>query len=163
LIYSKTSEYGIRALSLIALKPKGVRVSIEEVSRRSKVPQAYVAKIFQVLAQAKILRSYRGPGGGYCLVKDPTTLTLSKVICALDDSTKSIFSNCIMGLNKCEDGNPCPLHPIWSETKKKIQHQLDQSTVCDISKLADRFKNGKTSRSTLSAQFRKVFGQTKKI
>lgn len=161
MIYSKTSEYGIRALSLVALKPKGARISVQEVSFRTKVPRAYVAKIFQALARAGILQSHRGPAGGYCLVSDPSKLTLSKVIWALDDSSKSVFSNCVMGLNKCEDANPCPLHPIWSKAKKQIRKKLGKSTVCDISKLAHRFKSGKKCRSTLSWQLRSVFGQTK--
>ena len=162
MIYSKTCEYAIRALIHFADHPDTHSATVKEVSRDSGVPAPYVAKIFQCLVKTRILGSRRGPAGGYSLLIPVSELTLLKIVRSLDDLSRSPFSNCVMGFEQCNDKNPCPLHPIWSETKKQIQRQLDQSTVCDISKLAHRFKNGKTSRSTLSVQFRKVFGQTKK-
>jgi Rrf2 family protein len=121
------------------------------------VPQAYVAKIFQCLVRSRILCSRRGPAGGYSLAMPLSKLTLLKIIQALDDLSKSSFSNCIMGLNKCNDKNPCPLHPIWAKAKEKILEELGHSTILDVAALGNKFRLGKQRRFTLSKRMRNIF------
>ena len=59
----------------------------------------------------------------------------SSVVQALDDLSKSPFSNCVMGLDKCNDKNPCPLHPVWVAAKDQMLSQLSTSTIPDIVKI----------------------------
>lgn len=157
MIYSKTCEYAIRSLSHFAGLERGSWAAVEEVSHRTGVPRAYVAKIFQCLVQKGILNSHRGSRGGYSLAMSPSKVTLIKVIRALDDLEKSPFSNCIMGLHKCDDGNPCPLHPIWMKTKDKMLKKLSHSTILDVAVLVNDFEKGRCDRVTLSKGMRALF------
>ena len=161
MIYSKTSEYGIRALGYLASKPAGSFATTKDVSGKAGVPQAYVAKIFQCLTRAKILHSHRGPTGGYYLLVDPSKLTLSKVIGILDDEARSPFSGCVMGLNQCMDDNPCPLHPVWKRAKERMEEDLLNKTIMDVVKLVTKFKPStqaeRQSRSRLSKGMKSVF------
>ena len=157
MIYSKTCEYAIRALSYIAKKGSEPSVTSTEVSRHTHVPKAYVAKIFQCLVKADILSSRRGPMGGFALVMAPADLTVLKVIQAVEDPSKSFLSGCVMGLNQCDDHTPCPLHFVWTKTKEAMIKNLLSCTMEDIAKVNRKFKTGKHSRYTLSKKMRKVF------
>src|SRR5689334_20077745 len=120
MIYSKTSEYAIRSLIYFAERADKECVTVRAVSRSTGVPQSYVAKIFQCLTQSGILSSQRGPAGGYTLLIPSKELTLLQVVQVVDDVSKSSFSNCVMGLDKCNDKNPCPLHDVWKSAKEKM-------------------------------------------
>ncbi|MDP3980541.1 MAG: Rrf2 family transcriptional regulator [Chlamydiota bacterium] len=157
MIYSRTSEYAIRALSYIASKQNKSRATVEEISLNTKVPMAYIAKIFQCLVKAKILRSYRGPNGGYALISDPHQLSLMKIIQALDDARQSPLSHCIMGFAFCSSEKPCPVHDIWATAKEKICNKLSESTVLDMVKLNGQFRSHGQKRIKLSKNMRDVF------
>ena len=157
MIYSKTCEYAIRALTYFADHPEKRSATVKEVSKESRVPSSYVAKIFQCLTQSRILNSRRGPAGGYSLALPVSELTLLKIVQALDDLSKSSFSNCVMGLNKCDDRNPCPLHPIWIKAKEEMLCELASATLLDIAALGDKFRWGKQRRFTLSKRMRNIF------
>jgi Rrf2 family iron-sulfur cluster assembly transcriptional regulator len=157
MIFSKTSEYAVRSLIYFAVHPKKDRATVKAVSRSTGVPQAYVAKIFQCLSQCGILLSQRGPRGGYALAVPASELPLLRVVQSVDDMSKSSFSNCLMGLEKCQDLNPCPLHEVWKKAKEEMLEQLGDSTIADVAKLGRKFRNGKHRRSILSKGMRNVF------
>lgn len=157
MIYSKTCEYAIRALIHFAGHPDTKLATVKDVSRDSGVPSAYVAKIFQCLVKSRILSSQRGSTGGYSLLIPATQLTLLKVVQSLDDLSKSPFSNCVMGFDKCNDQNPCPLHPIWAKAKDRMLEKLQSSTIADMAVLGDRFRYGKQRRTVLSQRMRDIF------
>jgi len=156
-IYSKTCEAAIRALIYFADHPDAAAVSVKDVTRETGVSPSYVAKIFQCLAKGRILSSARGSTGGYALQVPPSRLTLLRIIEAVDDPSTSAFTNCIMGLAKCNDKNPCPLHPIWAKAKERIRERLAVCTVADVARLGDKFRPGKQRRSFLSKQMREIF------
>ena len=157
MIYSKTCEYAIRALIYFAESPEKEYATVRDVSQASGVPQAYVAKIFQCLTHANILRSRRGASGGYFLAMPVGDLTLLRIIQSLDDLTKSPFSNCIMGFDKCNDRNPCPLHPVWAKAKEKMLERLADTSIADVAALGDRFRKGRQRRRVLSKRMREMF------
>jgi Rrf2 family protein len=157
MIYSKTCEYAIRSLIFFANHPHQPSATVRQVSRETGVPQAYVAKIFQCLVHCKILRSLRGPAGGYSLAIPLSKLTLIKIVRAMDDLERSPFSNCIMGLHACNDRNPCPLHHIWTSAKEKMLEKLTRHTISDVVELTDKFDSGKHKRFTLSKKMRDIF------
>jgi Rrf2 family protein len=101
--------------------------------------------------------SQRGPRGGYSLLVPPDRLTLLTVVQSLDDLSKSSFSNCVMGLQKCNNENPCPLHPIWSVAKDQMLAKLESATIADVAGLGDKFKSGKQRRTVLSRRMRNLF------
>jgi Rrf2 family protein len=157
MVYSKTSEYAIRSLIYFAEYPEETRVTVKAVSRETGVPQAYVAKIFQCLARDGVLLAQRGPSGGYALSIPPHKLTLLRVVQTLDDFSQSSFSNCVMGLEKCNDRNPCPLHDIWVAAKNRMLDRLASTTISDIAKLGRKFRPGKHRRLRLSGAMRDIF------
>ena len=129
-LYSKGCEYTLRAL--IASAPDGEvkRFRAKDVCRRSGVPEPYARKALQALAQAGLLRSVLGPGGGYELGRDPTDITLLEVIRLVDGA--DTFDHCLLGLPECGETQPCPLHDVWSSAKEKLLEALDSKTLQDL-------------------------------
>ena len=79
MIYSKTCEYAIRSLVYFSDHSEKKSATVKEVSKESRVPSSYVAKIFQCLVQSRVLNSQRGPAGGYSMAVPASELTLLKI------------------------------------------------------------------------------------
>lgn len=158
MIYSKTTEYAIRALTYMAMRTEETSVSTREISRETSVPYAYIAKTFQALVASGILESRRGPDGGFSFAKNPSEIRIIDIMKALDDAKQSPLSKCVMGLDRCGEVNPCPLHYIWSATTKKITEELTKNTLLDMAGFIGKFPPGPRRRQVLSRRMRNIFG-----
>ena len=81
---STKSRYGLRALFDIAYNCGNMPAQIQDISRRQQISPRYLEQIFQNLKRAGILKSKRGPQGGYCLAKKPEEITVLEVLCATE-------------------------------------------------------------------------------
>jgi Rrf2 family protein len=133
-------------------------VGAREVSEKTGVPAAYVAKIFQALARAGIVSSERGKSGGYSFRKDPAAITLYDVVCLTDDLAGSPLSGCVMGLKSCSDADPCPLHPIWARSREEILAKLRRTSISNVSDSMRKSTLTGERRGKLSRHVRAVFG-----
>ena len=161
MIYSRTSEYAIRALAYLASAEDPL--GIYAIGRKIGVPPAYVSKIFQGLVHSGILDSKTGAKGGYSLRKKPSELKLIQIIRAIDDISRSPFSGCVMAFAQCGEKNPCPLHFIWLKAKKNMEERLNSTTLLDMMEVINSKKPRKRKKVTLSKKMRQVFGQNKRI
>lgn len=152
MIYSRTTEYAIRALSHVASENK--LMGIQKISRRIGVPPAYVSKIFQGLVHSGILHSRRGAKGGYYLRKKPSHLKLKTIIRAIDDPSQSPFVGCMMGFSQCGTRNPCPLHYSMEKFKKTMKEKLNEITLLDIMNRINCNKPKGREKDVLSKQMR---------
>jgi Rrf2 family iron-sulfur cluster assembly transcriptional regulator len=64
---TKSEEYGLRGLIFLAQQPPEKVTLVSEVSKDQNIPESFLAKIFQRLSKAGLLRSVRGPNGGFTL------------------------------------------------------------------------------------------------
>jgi Rrf2 family protein len=80
---STKSRYGVRALYDIAYHSQGLPTPIKEISRRQGVTPRYLEQIFQRLKKAGIVKSVRGPKGGYYLSRQPEEVVVSDIIRAM--------------------------------------------------------------------------------
>ena len=156
MIFSKTSEYALRALSYLAKDGNGQSVRVREVSKKTGVPTAYVAKIFQGLARAGILVSQRGIKGGYGFREKPSSVTVLDVVKATDNLEGSSLGGCIMGLKKCSDKYPCALHPVWGESRDRILKMMESTSIIDAFKLNYRKAFKGIRKNVLSNRIREV-------
>ncbi len=153
MIFSKTSEYAIRALGFLAETARGGPVGAGEVGRRTGVPAAYVAKIFQGLARAGILSSERGVKGGYRFRRAPSSVSLFDIVKVTDDLSGSALSGCVMGFRNCSDRRPCALHPAWAAGREGILKALKAASILEASKSMRKRTFRKERRRMLSRPF----------
>jgi len=126
---SKSCEYALRAVVYIAAETQGKekKVGIREVAQTLDIPAPFLAKILQSLAKNKILGSTKGPNGGFFLNKSTKKTTLLDVIEAVDGL--EYFRRCSIGLKKCSDIKPCPIHPLIKVQREELKQYFSKKTM----------------------------------
>ncbi len=135
MIYSQASEYGFRALTHLALHP-GSAVRANTIAEALATPPHFLAKILQKLARNGLLKSYRGPTGGFVLGRAPEDITLLDIVDALEAITW--YKRCAVGLAECSDEMPCPMHDSWRGLREQVMEYLRSRSVADLGKALRR-------------------------
>jgi len=130
MIYSKTCEYAVRALAFLAEKPVSEKTRVPEICAETGAPAPYLSKIFQCLVTAGILASHRGARGGFSFTRDPKRVSVMEIIEAVDSLEP--WSECMMGLSRCDDKTACPIHDIWKQAKTKMTKKFRQTKLTDM-------------------------------
>ena len=136
---STQSRYGVRAIFDIAYHSAGLETQVKEISRRQGISQRYLEQIFQKLKRAGIVRSKRGPTGGYLLGKKPEDITLGEVIKVTEGNISPVL--CVSPADStqpCERSGECVTKIVWNEAGKRLKDYFDSVTVKDLCELADQ-------------------------
>jgi len=99
------ADSAIRAILYLAASRQG---RIQEIARAQFVPKEYLAKIIQKLAQAGIIKTHRGVGGGISLARPPEEITLLDVIEAIEGPVA--LNSCFIRLGECPRESNCAVH-----------------------------------------------------
>lgn len=83
---SKKSRYGLRALIDLSVRPKTEYISLSSIAERNEIPLQFLEQVFASLRRAGIVRSLKGPQGGYKLNRDPEKVTAAEILRTLDGS-----------------------------------------------------------------------------
>lgn len=131
MMYSTTCAYAIRAMCRLAIiRPHGY-VSLHEVCEGSDLPAYFVAKIFSELVRAGLLTSAKGRGGGFALTRKPGEIVISDIVEAIDGVSQ--YTQCVIGLTKCDDSQPCPQHETFKPVRTQILAYLRSTTLDQMS------------------------------
>jgi len=144
MMLSKTCNYGIRAAFYIALNGERPYVPIREISDELNISFHFLTKILQILTQNEIMVSFKGPNGGVALARPAGEIQLIEIVEAIDGP--ALFSECLLGLEKCGIENPCPVHVQWAEIREKIKTFFGQTT---LEEMAQKVKHQKVRLSDL--------------
>ena len=117
-----TSRYGVRALFDVSYHGGGEPTQIKDISRRQKISQRYLEQIFNKLLKAGLLKSRRGPRGGYMLAKDSSEISVGDIIQAAQGPIVPV--RCL-GEDECKRGNcdicqGCVTRHVWKHTQKML-------------------------------------------
>jgi len=127
-MWSKTTEYAIRALVQVAVcNIGGHRPGFRKIAESIDAPVQFTAKILQTLSGAGLVNSVRGRGGGFFFDPASPELKLSEVIRTLEG--KAYFSACIAGLPECDADHPCPLHSGFTRIRNDLVTLAEQETI----------------------------------
>lgn len=128
-MFSQTQDYALRAVIWIAQQGEAKPYGNEQIARGTKVAPSYMAKVLQHLAEADILGSRRGVGGGFHLLRDIDELTVLEVINAVDPIQR--ITACPLGLKTHCDFR-CPMHARLDEALGLVEEALRNSTIRDV-------------------------------
>lgn len=118
---STKGRYAVRAMYEIAKAyPEGV--TLDEISERQKISRVYLAQILNRLRQARLIKSSRGPGGGYVLRKAPEEISLYDILEPLEGPV--CIASCIDPAEGCEEVEECIAYPIWKKMAQYIECML---------------------------------------
>ncbi|MGN0839007.1 MAG: RrF2 family transcriptional regulator [Pyramidobacter sp.] len=131
---STRGHYGLRAVVVIAkMAQEGLPISVSDVARQEDLSTTYLEQLVSKLRRAGILRSYRGPHGGYELVKDPDHITVAEVLDAAGE--KIIFPDCTLddGCRRAmQIGQECPSSFFWKKLADAVRRIAEETTVGDL-------------------------------
>jgi Rrf2 family protein len=80
--------------------------------------------------RAGLLTSTKGPGGGFSLAREPRQIALFDIYQAVDGTT--YLDACAVGLARCSDDTPCPLHDRWKPIRERIRQYLQATSLSDM-------------------------------
>lgn len=127
-MFSQATKYATKAVIYIwtqSLEDK--KVGAKEIGRKIDAPEAFTAKILQTLVKAKLIGSVKGPNGGFFTNESHAKITLIDVVKAIDGD--HLFSGCGLGLPKCSEKNPCPLHFEIVKVRQRIDVMLTSKSI----------------------------------
>lgn len=128
--FRKKTDYGLVMMALLAQKGKGELMSVREMQELG-LPRSFLVKIAKSLIDAKVVAAKEGRGGGYYLNKDPKTISLRKVVEALEG--KVATASCVHGI-KCPMYDKCPHRILMSVISKELSDVLERHTVADLAR-----------------------------
>lgn len=140
-MFSKATEYALRATIYIAQKSSEEnKLGIDAIAKAIDSPKSFTAKIMQSLTRSNnVISSVRGPNGGFYITEKAKKLPARAVLIAMGES--EILDKCVLGLNKCSEIKPCPMHHQYKTIKQQLIRLFETKT---IQQLADDISGGDT-------------------
>lgn len=122
----------------------GATSLVADVARRAGLPSNALAKIFQRLTRHGLLRSRRGPGGGYDLARPAGDISLADVLRAVQDIIPG-GRHCLLGNRLCGEGGFCLIHDVIIEADQLVIENLRSLTLADLAR-SEGWTQGEQSR-----------------
>ena len=130
MIFSSATEYAIRGVSELAARNVGGTVLLDELVAGTGLPRDFVAKIFQKLVRAGVLRSAKGRNGGFALARPAHEISLMEIVEAVEGP--QLMDACVVGLERCNDHMPCAQHDLYKPIRQRLTDYLRTTTLADM-------------------------------
>ena len=129
---STKGRYSVMAMVDIAAHSEGKPIALADVAERQEISLSYLEQLFGKLRRGGLVKSVRGPGGGYLLAFAAADTRISDIILAVDEPIKT---------TRCTPGSPagctsnksrCLTHDLWEELGNKIYLYLNSVSLADV-------------------------------
>ena len=124
-------RYAVTAMLDLAMNGAATPTSLADISKRQEISLSYLEQLFSRLRRAGLVKSVRGPGGGYLLAGEPLDISVARVIDAVNESVDA--TRC-QGLSDCQQGDTCLTHHLWCDLSKEIHGFLDGISLGELVK-----------------------------
>jgi Rrf2 family protein len=142
------TKYALKALAVLANAPEGEPVLIATISEKEDIPLKFLQLILRELRQHNILRSRKGPGGGYLLNKPADSLSLSSLIRILDGPiapvpclSKTAYQRC----EGCKNEESCGVRLVLRDVHEATLRVLDTTTLADLARMTRAVESAPSS------------------
>ena len=122
-------RYAVTAVLDLALNCTDKPVNLSEISERQSISLSYLEQLFSKLRKQNIVRSVRGPGGGYLLDANKEDISVAHIINAVNESVQ--LSRCD-GRADCHDGRQCLTHNLWVDLSDRINDFLNNISIDEL-------------------------------
>lgn len=126
---SSTAKQAVHAVLCIAQADNDTPVRVDEIAGIIGCPRNYLSKTLHLLTRAGVLRSERGPKGGFRLATTPERLTIARVIAPFEPVGER---RCLIGRATCSDGNPCAAHHRWKSIAGDVDEFFNKTTIASL-------------------------------
>ena len=129
---STKGRYAMVALVDLVLNGEGRLVTLVEISERQQISLAYLEQLFVKLRRAGIVKSVRGPTGGYRLFNDPDKVRISDILCAVDEGMTALSVGAgASGVNTETDEHNLT-DKLWEQLSANVYVFLHQTRLSDV-------------------------------
>ena len=122
-------RYAVTAMLDLAFHAEAGPVTLAEISKRQDISLSYLEQLFTRLRKQQLVRSTRGPGGGYSLNRSADQLAVAEIVAAVDETVVTTRCN---GASNCHDGHQCLAHELWDDLSQQIFGFLNNITLQDL-------------------------------
>jgi len=125
-------RYAVMAMADLANNNANQPTSLTEISLRQGISISFLEQIFSKLKRNNLVKSSRGPFGGYFLTKSPEEIKLLSIIKAVDEKVKTV--GCKKDSKKGCNGKSikCITHNLWDDLESHINNFFEQNTLRDV-------------------------------
>jgi Rrf2 family iron-sulfur cluster assembly transcriptional regulator len=136
---STSCKYALRAaVYLMSQAGKLRKAGIHEIAEEIGANEHTTGKILQLLVREELIQSVKGPNGGFFILPQTAPVYLIDIIKVIDGT--GLFFDCGLGLKKCSDKHPCPIHFTFKEVREKLYNEF---CTVSIQSLAKDIEKGK--------------------
>lgn len=135
-------RYAVTAMLDLALHRGEGPIALADIAQRQGISLSYLEQLFSKLRKRSLVSSVRGPGGGYNLARQASTIFVAEVITAVDENVDT--TRCA-GAHNCQNDGPCLTHDLWHNLSERIYDYLNNISLQD---LVDRRGDDKLQRTT---------------
>ncbi len=125
---TEASSLAFHALVIIA-KENEKMVSAKEIAKTLNVSCDHLSKVLQRLAKCGIVKSLRGPDGGFKIARPPSEIKLMEIYEAIEG--KFNYQNCLLGKNVCM-ADKCVLGKLSEKINQEVFNYFTNTTVADL-------------------------------
>lgn len=127
---STKAQYAVRAMVNLNLHSGGSPVNLRDISLRESISLTYLEQLFVKLRRGKIVKSVRGPGGGYLLARPAQEIKVDQIIDSVEESLVPV--SCMDQKNGCACDDQCVTHNVWHGLGERIRQFLASITLADL-------------------------------
>lgn len=122
-------RYAVTAVLDIALNADGGPVSLADISECQHISLSYLEQLFAKLRKDGLVKSVRGPGGGYQLGLPSEQISVGMIIAAVNEN---IHVTKCLGRENCKNGVECLTHELWEDLSLRIESFLNEITLAEL-------------------------------
>lgn len=122
-------RYAVTAMLDLALHHDQGPIRLAGISARQGISLSYLEQLFAQLRRRELVRSVRGPGGGYHLGRQASGISVAEVISAVNENTDT--TRC-RGAGDCQEGETCLTHHLWMDLSDQVRDFLDGISLGDL-------------------------------
>jgi len=122
-------RYAVTAMLDLAVHENCGPICLADISARQGISLSYLEQLFSKLRKSNLVSSVRGPGGGYELSRDSTTIFVAEIVDSVDETVDA--TKC-QGKADCNQGERCLTHELWSDLSIQIHQFLSKIDLASI-------------------------------
>ena len=124
---STKGRYGLRVMMELADRYGQGPVSVDAIARSQEISGNYIHLLVMGLRSAGLVRTVRGPSGGYELTRRPSSITALDVVSALEGRISPV--DCVADADFCRRGARCVARDVWCEVAAAVDRVLSGLTL----------------------------------
>jgi Rrf2 family protein len=126
---TKRTDYAIRACLHLAMEDH-CPISGRRIAEQMSIPDRFLPQVMADLGRAGIVGAVNGKNGGYCLRRDPATLSLLELVEAVEGS--GARHDCAVREAPCDGDPACALHPVWAAAQTAFTDVLAGAPIAEL-------------------------------